>query len=287
MLTPRLRRSIGGSKLGSRAQLCPAVPVVTCACGLACYDPKVYGCKSGGLTQNPKDQEGTCAGGSGGDPLVRTPSGCQWYLKGLAGQVYNLISGADDTLNTLLVPANLTDADHKENGTFHGTLSFRHKDNVVEASVDPEGNLTVKVDGKLQPFDSRFTAGEMKGKVVRHMTYFGQYAEIITPALTYAVQAVQPMTGEAGFNRGHADVDVTLRQNVPTLHGLLGQSFQDIGGQDCAGDYQFHGEGQEADYVLPLLSSIPNSRPVSVSKVSRKLIEGEGNTLPVTVSIIS
>ena len=48
------------------AQLCPAFTVVTCACGVACYDPKVYGCKNGGLTQNPQDQGGTCAGGSGG-----------------------------------------------------------------------------------------------------------------------------------------------------------------------------------------------------------------------------
>lgn len=77
-----------------------------------------------------------------GDPLVRLPSGCQWYLQGVAGKVYNLINGPDDTLNTLLVPANLTDASHSANGTYHGTLSIRHKDNLVETTVDPEGNLT-------------------------------------------------------------------------------------------------------------------------------------------------
>lgn len=59
------RRSLD-TWLSSAAQLCPSMTVVTCACGIACYDPKVYGCKNGGLTQNPSDKDGYCAGGSGG-----------------------------------------------------------------------------------------------------------------------------------------------------------------------------------------------------------------------------
>lgn len=77
-----------------------------------------------------------------GDPMVQNFDGCKWYLKGLPGKVYNLLAGPDDTLNTLLVPANLTDVDHAGNGTYHGTISFRHRNTVVEASVDPEGQLT-------------------------------------------------------------------------------------------------------------------------------------------------
>lgn len=73
---------------------------------------------------------------------MRPPSGCPWYLQGLAGKVYNLINGPDDTLNTLLVPANLTDASHTGNGTYHGTLAIRHKEHLVETTVDAEGNLT-------------------------------------------------------------------------------------------------------------------------------------------------
>lgn len=143
------------------------------------------------------------------------------------------------------------------------------------------------MDGTVQPFDSRFTAGQIKGKVVRHMTYFGQYVEVTTPSLTYAVQAVQPVTDASGFQRGHADVDVTLRRSIPGLHGLLGQSFQNIGEQDCAGDYKFHGDGQEGDYVLPVLASVPGIREPSVSKVSRKLIEGGDSQFPITVSLAS
>lgn len=143
------------------------------------------------------------------------------------------------------------------------------------------------MDGKPQPFDSRFTVGQIKGKVVRHMTYFGQFAEVTTPAFTYAVQAVQPLVGESGLQRGHADVDVTLRQDTPGLHGLLGQSFQDISGQECAGDYMFHGDGQEEDYILPEISSVPSRRSVAVFKTSRKLIETESPFEPITVRFSS
>ena len=139
----------------------------------------------------------------------------------------------------------------------------------------------------MQPFDSRFTAGQIKGKVVRHMTYFGQYVEVTTPSLTYAVQAVQPVTDASGLQRGHADVDVTLRRSIPGLHGLLGQSFQNIGEQECSGDYKFHGDGQEDDYVVPELFSVPSSREAPMSKVSRKLIEDGHSHFPVTVSIVS
>ncbi|KAK9853386.1 hypothetical protein WJX84_007056 [Apatococcus fuscideae] len=124
--------------------LCPSN---TCLCGAnICYTSQ-YGCKDGGLFLLDKDNEkdnknGICGGSSAGDPLVRGFDGCRWYLKGIAGQVYNLLAGVEDTVNTLLVPANLTDADHDGNGTFHGTLSFRHLDHIVGAEVSAEGNLT-------------------------------------------------------------------------------------------------------------------------------------------------
>lgn len=67
--------------------------------------------------------------------------GCSWYLKGQAGLVYNLISGPEDSLNTLLVPANLTDKHHKNDGTFHGGVFIWHGDHNVTATVDEAGRL--------------------------------------------------------------------------------------------------------------------------------------------------
>lgn len=119
------------------------------------------------------------------------------------------------------------------------------------------------------------------------MTYFGQYAEVTTPAFSYAVQAVQPLTGESGLQRGHADVDVTLRKEIVGLHGLLGQSFQNVASEDCPGDYRFHGDGQEGDYILPELSSQPSSRALTILKTSRKLIETEEAFYPITVHLRS
>lgn len=81
-----------------------------------------------------------------GDPLVSDLGGCQWYLQGQPGQVYNLISSKEDSLNTLLVPANLTDESHNNDGTFHGSLYIRHVDHFVIASVDDAGSM----EGKMQ-----------------------------------------------------------------------------------------------------------------------------------------
>ncbi len=81
-----------------------------------------------------------------GDPLVSGFEGCRWYLQGKPGQVYNLISGPEDSLNTLLVPANLTDDSHDNDGTFHGGLFIRHVDHYVTAFVDNVGCLEGKRD---------------------------------------------------------------------------------------------------------------------------------------------
>ena len=76
-----------------------------------------------------------------GDPLMTGFGGCRWYMKGQAGLVYNLISGPEDSLNTLLVPANLTDEHHNNDGTVHGAILVRHGDHNVTASVDDTGRL--------------------------------------------------------------------------------------------------------------------------------------------------
>lgn len=84
-----------------------------------------------------------------GDPLVSGFEGCRWYLQGKPGQVYNLISGPEDSLNTLLVPANLTDDSHDNDGTFHGGLLIRHLDHYVTVFVDNAGNLEGKYDRSI------------------------------------------------------------------------------------------------------------------------------------------
>ena len=60
--------------------------------------------------------------------------------------MYNLISGPEDSLNTLLVHANLTDDSHDNDGTFHGGLLIRHVDHYVTAFVDNAGNLEGNYD---------------------------------------------------------------------------------------------------------------------------------------------
>ncbi len=152
----------------------------------------------------------------------------------------------------------------------------------VKASLKYALVLAVTVDGELQHFDSRFHAGQMKGKVVRHMTFFGQYVEIITPSFTYAVNAVQPSTTDSGLQRGHADIDITLRKAMPGLHGLLGQSYQNVVSRECADNFDFPGEGAEEDYVLASISGVPASRVLA--KASRKLIESIPAELPLTAS---
>ncbi len=55
-------------------------------------------------------------------------------------------SGPEDSLNTLLVPANLTDDSHDNDGTFHGGVFIRHVDHYVTAFVDNAGALEGKRD---------------------------------------------------------------------------------------------------------------------------------------------
>lgn len=79
---------------------------------------------------------------SAADPLVQGFDGCSWYMKGIPGTVVNLITEANHVVNTQLVPANLTDDHHDNDGTFHGAVSMRYNNVVVIATVNPEGNLT-------------------------------------------------------------------------------------------------------------------------------------------------
>lgn len=181
--------------------------------------------------------------------------GCRWYMKGEAGLVYNLISGPEDTMNTLLVPANLTDEHHSNDGTFHGVIHIRHGDHNVTASVDPAGRLEVAVDGRVQAAESAFTAGGIKGAVHQYLPYHGQVAQVTTSAFVYFIHAVQPYTDQSGFNRGHADVEVTVAQPVLGLHGLLGQSLGQLG-KACPDGFDFSGDGTESDYVVAALGDV-------------------------------
>ena len=123
----------------------------------------------------------------------------------------------------------------------------------------------------------------MQGKVVRHMTFFGQYAEIFTPSLSYSVHAVQPSITESGYQRGHADVDITLLSAVSGLHGLLGQSYHNIQARECAETIDFSGEGVEDDYVVESVSSVPTA--ITLQQTSRKLLKSVSEGLPITASI--
>ena len=80
--------------------------------------------------------------GSAADPVVQGFDGCSWYMKGVPGAVVNLITEKNHVVNTQLVPANLTDDHHSNDGTFHGAISIRYNSVVVTAVVNPEGNLT-------------------------------------------------------------------------------------------------------------------------------------------------
>ncbi len=49
----------------------------------------------------------------------------------------------------MLVPANLTDDSHDNDGTFHGGLLIRHVDHYVTAFVDNAGKVNVTVQALL------------------------------------------------------------------------------------------------------------------------------------------
>ena len=84
-----------------------------------------------------------------GDPIVKGFDGCSWYMKGQPGSVVNLVTEANHVVNSQLIPANLTDDHHKNDGTFHGAISMRFRKVVVVATVDPEGNLTGELPDSL------------------------------------------------------------------------------------------------------------------------------------------
>ena len=134
----------------------------------------------------------------------------------------------------------------------------------------------VAVDGRLQAAESAFSAGGITGTVHRYLPYHGQAARISTAAFVYFVHAVQPYTDKSGFNRGHADVEVTLTQPVPTLHGLLGQSVGQIG-VACPDGFDFNGDGEESDYVLAGLGDVhfkySKFGEVLTRSLSRKMLQ--------------
>ena len=113
---------------------------------------------------------------------------------------------------------------------------------------------SVEVDGNLQPVGN-FTIGDVSGSVHQYLPYYGQFAVVTTPALSYLIHAVQPQVTRAGLARGHADIQVTLAKPLLDLHGLLGQSHGQIP-RSCSQDFLFSGEGNDSDYLLPSLSEV-------------------------------
>ena len=114
--------------------------------------------------------------------------------------------------------------------------------------------------------------------------------EVVTPALTYFVHAVQPQVSPSGLARGHADIQVTLTKPLlDMLHGLLGQS-QGQGSRSCSPDYAFNGEGIESDYIMSTLKEVKYKYGKFGQKTnrSRKVLEVYASKIaPMTASIIT
>lgn len=146
----------------------------------------------------------------------------------------------------------------------------------------------VKVDG-AQQFVGNFSAGPVTGVVHHYLPFYGQAVDVVTPALTYFVHAVQPQISPAGLARGHADIQVTLTKPVLDLHGLLGQSHG-AGSRSCSPDYMFNGEGTESEYIMSTLMEVKYKYGKFGQKSirSRKVLELDASKMPpMTASIMT
>jgi len=146
----------------------------------------------------------------------------------------------------------------------------------------------VKIDGALQSVGN-FSAGPVTGAVHHHLPFYGQAVEVVTPALTYFVHAVQPQVSPSGLAGGHADIQVTLTKPLLDMHGLLGQS-QGQGSRSCSPDYAFNGEGIESDYIMSTLKEVKYKYGKFGQKTnrSRKVLELYASKIaPMTASIIT
>lgn len=146
----------------------------------------------------------------------------------------------------------------------------------------------VKVDG-VQQSVGNFSAGPVTGAEHHYLPFYGQAVNVVTPALTYFVHAVQPQVSPAGLARGHADIQVTLTKPVLDLHGLLGQSHGP-GSRSCSPDYTFNGEGIESEYIMSTLMEVTYKygKFGQNTNRSRKVLELHASTMPpMTASIMT
>ena len=104
------------------------------------------------------------------------------------------------------------------------------------------------------PFEAIRQKDDLTLKVSQYLPYYGQVAEVSTPAFRFFLHAVQPYNTPAGWNRGHLDFSATMLSGV-SAHGLLGQTVPREGSV-CPDHFDFAGEGTEEDYVVSDLQAV-------------------------------
>lgn len=104
------------------------------------------------------------------------------------------------------------------------------------------------------PFEAVRKQNGLTVKLSQYMPYYGQVAEVSTPAFRFFLHAVQPQSTPSGWSRGHLDFSATMMSGV-RAHGLLGQTIPRTG-STCPDHFDFAGEGTEEDYVVSDLQAV-------------------------------